>query len=296
MRSMRRLVLAIAVFGTAALPTSADALIFYEVGAGFRQPELFDFKEDIVPQKIDFGEFSFGGALCPAPGTPNFLCASVLSEAGNNGGRLFLRSKARIKRTNADPMFGETAAYADTVIEITEMGGYVGTPPKVAFYFGLSGTLQKTTTSGAVTVQAFAQATLQAGTGGGVQCFGEIDCLPSSAPKKLVVTGWTPSQGFRVRLRSDVAAVAPFGTPGGWDAEVVADFADTLEILAIEVLDENDVPIPGVQLTALDGEGKPVVTFPNVPVPEPGGAAMAATGAVVLAGARRLGRLRHGSV
>ncbi len=248
------------------LPAPARAVIFYQTGVGFRSPEFFIYHGDaFVPDPIDISQFSFGGALCPAPGTPNYLCGRLVSEAGNNGGRLFLRSAARFKRTNADPMFRETAAYADTRITITALTGYVGTPPGAAFYFGLSGIRSATTTNANVLTQAFAVARLDAGTGGGVQCFGDVDCTPDPAQHVVKVSGWDPSQGFRLSLRADVAAVAPFGTPAGWDAEVVADFADTLELLAIQLLDENDDPIPGVTLTALDQNGDPLVTFPNEP-------------------------------
>ena len=120
-----------------------------------------------------------------------------------------------------------------------------------------------------------------------MQCFGETDCLPGSPPYKVTVADWTPSQGFALMLRADVAAVAPFGTPGGWDAEVVADFADTLEVLAIQLLDENGDPIPGVTLTALDNNGDPLVTFPSEPVPEPAQALLVLTGGLVLAVVRR---------
>jgi hypothetical protein len=269
-------------------PVSSSAAILYETGVGFRQPEFFIYHGlALEPTPIDITEFSFGGALCPAPGTPNYLCGRLLSEAGNNGGRLFLRSAARFKRTDADPMFSETAAYADTRISITSMGGYVGTAPKAAFYFGLSGTVSKTASDPAVVTQAFSVATLSAGSGGGVQCFGEIDCTPTQRVEKLTVTDWMPSQGFSLRLRSDVAAAVPFGTPGGWDAEVVADFADTIEILAIQVLDENGDPIPGVTLTALDDNGDPLVTFSNQPVPERAQALLVLTGGLVLAARRR---------
>jgi hypothetical protein len=183
----------------------------------------------------------------------------------------------------------ETAAYADTTIWITEMDGWVapGPAPFAAFYFGLSGTLSKSATSGNVTVQAFARATLQAGTGGGVQCMGEIDCPPQPTVHRVVVEDWDPRQGMRLTLRSDVAAVAPFTSPGGWDAEVVADFGDTLEILAIEVMDEKGVRMPDVVLSALDENGDPVVEFSNVPVPEPGQALLALAGGFVWAVARR---------
>jgi hypothetical protein len=284
MRTTRSCCLALALLGC--LVSSARAIVLFEAGAGFRQPELFDLNQGIDPQKVDFGEFSFGGALCPAPGTPNFLCASVLSEATVEGGRLLLRSKARIKRTNAAMTSPESAAYADTRITVTEIGGYAATAPKAAFYFGLSGTLVKTGGAAGVGLAAFSRASLSAGSTNASQCFGlEVSCIPTPAPFSMVVEDWNPTTGFALYLRSDVAATG-FGVPSGWDAEVVADFADTMEILAIVVMDEKGVPIPGVQLTTLDGEGN-TITFPNVPVPEPSQAVLAATGALVMAAARR---------
>ena len=130
MRTTRSCCLAIGLLGCLASP--ARAVILFEAGAGFRQPELFDLKQGVAPQKIDFGEFSFGGALCPAPGTPNFLCASVLSEATVEGGRLLLRSKARFKRTNAASTSPETAAYADTRITVTDGYAFPSTRPSLA--------------------------------------------------------------------------------------------------------------------------------------------------------------------
>jgi hypothetical protein len=284
MRTTRSCCLAIGLLACLASP--ARAVVFFEAGAGFRMPELFDLKQGLDPQKIDFGEFSFGGALCPAPGTPNFLCASVLSEATVEGGRFVLRSKARIKRTNAAMTSPEAAAYADTRITVTEIGGYAATAPKAAFYFGLSGTLVKTGGAAGVGLAAFSRATLSAGTTNAAQCFGlEVSCIPTPEPFSMVVENWNPTTGFALYLRSDVAATG-FGVPSGWDAEVVADFADTMEILSIVVMDENGVPIPGVQLTTLDSEGN-TITFPNVPVPEPGRGLLAATGALVLACAKR---------
>jgi hypothetical protein len=284
MRTTRSCCLVLGLLACIASP--ARAVILFEAGAGFRQPELFDLNQGSEPQKVDFGEFSFGGALCPAPGTPDFLCASVLSEATVEGGRLLLRSKARIERTNASMTHPETAAYADSRLTITEVGGYAATAPKAAFYFGLSGTLTKTGGAAGVTLQAFSRATLQAGSTYSAQCFGlEVSCIPPVEPYRVVVEDWNPSSGFVLTLRSDVAAVG-FGAPSGWDAEVVADFADTMEVLAIVVMDENEVPIPGVQLTTLDSKGN-TITFPNVPVPEPGRGLLAATGALVLACAKR---------
>jgi hypothetical protein len=291
MRTTRSCCLAIGLLACFAAP--ARTAILYDAGAGFRQPGVSLLEQGIEPQKIDVSEFSFGGALCPAPGTPNFFCGSVLSEATLEGGRLLLRSKARFQRTNAASSTApETAAYADTKITVTEIGGYAATAPKAAFYFGLSGTLAKTGGGAGVTLQAFSRATLSAGNTTSNQCFGlEVSCIPPVDPYRVVVEDWNPTTGFYLNLRSDVAAVG-FGAPDGWDAEVVADFADTLEVLAIVVMDENEVPIPGVQLSVLDGAGN-TITFPNVPVPEPGQGLLAATGALVLACTKRRQRTAH---
>ena len=69
----------------------------------------------------------------------------------------------------------------------------------------------------------------------------------------------------------------------------MADFSDTLEIVAIQLLDENDDPIPGVTLTALDQNGDPLLTFPNEPTTcrSPARVLLVLTGGLVLAGARR---------
>jgi hypothetical protein len=272
------------------LAAPAGAAILYDAGAGFRTPGFNLLEQGIEPQKAEVTEFSFGGALCPAAGTPDFLCGSVLSEATIEGGRLLLRSKARFKRTNASSStHPETAAYADTRITVTEIGGYAATAPKAVFYFGMSGTLEKAGGAAGVTLQAFSRATLSAGSTNSAQCFGlEVSCLPTPEPYTVLVEDFNPTLGFALMLRSDVAAVG-FGVADGWDAEVVADFADTLEVLAIELQDENGVPIPGVTLTATDGMGN-TVAIPSVPAPEPGAALLLATGAAVLTAARRRSR------
>ena len=265
MRRTPSLILLI-VAALTALPAAAHATILYDTGVGFRQPEVFIFHgQSTTPQPINLPTFSFGFGLCPAVGTHDFLCGRLVSDAGISNGRFFLKSAARFKHTDADVNHHETAAYADTTIEVSGLTGYVGTAPGAAFYFGLSGQRSATTNNGNVMIQAFGVARLYAGNGSpSVQCVADFDCIPKPDPYKLVVHQFRLSDGFRVNLRSDVAAVAPFGT-SGYDAEVIADFADTLELLAIQLLDENDDPIPGVALTATDENGQPVITFANEP-------------------------------
>ena len=64
----------------------------------------------------------------------------------------------------------------------------------------------------------------------------------------LKVTNWDPANGLSLNLRTDVKMFDPT-LATGWDGEGVADFFDTLELLAIQLVDENDQPIPGVTLT-----------------------------------------------
>ena len=50
-----------------------------------------------------------------------------------------------------------------------------------------------------------------------------------------------------------------------FDAEAVADFKDTLELLSIECKDANGATVPGVSLIITDNQGQPMYTFPNSP-------------------------------
>lgn len=77
----------------------------------------------------------------------------------------------------------------------------------------------------------------------------------------MKVEDWHVGSGFYPKLRSDVLMLNPLGK-SGWDAEVVADFADTLELLTIQLLDENDQPIPNVHLTFKNAAGD------DVPIPD----------------------------
>jgi len=242
---------------------TASAIILYDVGVGFRQNGFNIFRgQRTDPQEILVGEFSYGGALCPAPGTPNFLCGRLHSQGGLNGSRLFLKSEARLKRTDAQGPNHEYAAYADTVIWVPSLGtNSAATGTGAYFFFGLQGMTAKSTNNPAVTVQAFAVATLETGTTASVQCVDEA----CSAPIPVLVRSFNPTSGFRLRLRSDVAIVAPTA-PTGYDAEAIADFDDTLELLAIQIVDDQDRPVPGASVFIPDDKGQPMVEIPSTPL------------------------------
>ena len=258
-----------------ALPSLAPAIVLYQAGAGFRQPEFDLFRgDDLTPALEEATNFSYGGALCPTPGTPDFLCASVKGQAGISNGAVFLKALARMKRTNASAAHPETAAYAFARVTITQVGGYVfsGTAPGAVFYFGLHGTISESESDPNVPLQAFAVATLSTSLVGqsGVQC-ANTSCPPGTVVG-VKVDHWDPSAGFQLDLRADVSIVTH--TASGYDAEVVADFGDTVELLAIQLLDDQGQPIPNVSLYIPDQNGVPIVTLPSTP-PDPAATATA---------------------
>ncbi|MCW5891012.1 MAG: hypothetical protein KIT14_10720 [bacterium] len=246
-----------------AAPPPAPAIVFYSSQIGWRfastpgrVDEGFDFKLNrLEPTTVGVRGLllSRRGALCPAPGTPDFLCAEAFSKAGSVGGRLTLHSSTRLVRAAATGLGAAVdAVYADTTVEIVQLGAVGVTPPIAIAYivFGLHGTASTSASDPSVTALAFSSARLD---GAGVQCVGTI-CEPVRRQN------WTP-QSLRLNLRTDVIVAAPDGLP--FAAEVVADFADTFELLAIALHDENDEPIPGAAVVVTDGDGATLFTIPS---------------------------------
>ena len=66
-----------------------------------------------------------------------------------------------------------------------------------------------------------------------------------------------------IDLRADVGITAPLGAQ--FDADAIADYRDTLELLSIEPKDENGDTVPGVSLVIKDAQGQTTYTFPNTP-------------------------------
>lgn len=247
----------------------AAGAIGYESVAGFGpSPEIFVFHGyDFVPQMADTGEFGFGGGVCPAPGTPNFLCARGRGVAGISNGRIFLKAEARVKRTDASSTVRETSAYGGARVTMNELGGVApSTVTSAAFYFRLDGTLVKTRSDASVTVNATAHALLSAGENNFFQCFSDLPC-PKGEVKSVVTRNWAPRLGFVLDVRADASMVAPVGL-SGWSGEAAADFFTTMELLAITLLDENDQPRSDVHLYLTDENGDVVAEIPNAP-PDP---------------------------
>ncbi len=226
----------------------------------------------VPPAVVDGFDFSSGGALCPAPGTPNYLCARFASKADLVGNLFSLHSLARVVRHDATGTGKRVYGYADTVIDMRGMASaFFPASGFVVFDFGMRGTIVSTTNNPAVTVETTAMATLQAGSLNAIQCSGGGDCTPinlhmTTDPSSF--DGWHPFDEIRVELRTAASIFsAPVGVDG-WDAESVSDFGDTLELLAIEIQDESHVPVPEAHIVIPDANGPgTMLEIANVPPP-----------------------------
>jgi hypothetical protein len=258
----RTLLLASLLLTTGLFGANAHAgFIGYTASAGWLFPGVGN--EGILqgggdkPGMVFSNDFSFGGAYCPALGSDNYLCANVLSSAELNGRRLTLRSSAKITRHKATSFAGTVElTYADTRIEICGVTGSVDTPvANDYFYIGLAGTASQSQSDPSLVVQATGVATFQ---GVNIQCIGDgRPCTPVKVPH-------AGGDCYTLGLRADARVTNPSGV-APFDMEAIADFADTMELLAIEGRDENDQPIPGLQYSIVDSSGTPIVTFPNTP-------------------------------
>lgn len=264
-RIAARLLAVLMLLGVA---SPARAYILYDVFMGFYPANFFYDQDGGISPPYTVGgpyDFSYDGALCPPAGTPNYLCARARSTAGIRDGRIYLGTGVRMKRTDAQ-FTQDHGVYAGARVDIGPLSGYVSGPaPGAYFVFGLSGIISSTRTNANVAVNSFAVANLYAGSGGAVQCFGPTDCSPKSQ-QTLKVTNWDPAGGFSLALRSDVQMLNPTQVTG-WDGEGEAEFYDTLELLAVQLVDADDHPIPGVTLTMTDGNGGTIV-IPDTP-PDP---------------------------
>ena len=217
------------------------------------------------------GEFSNFGALCPSPDTPNFICGFYLGESDlvggpGGGGLITLRASARLRQKNfTSNGFGRIVYGGARVTIVGLKFSSVAAPvSQVFFNFGLHGTRVETTNNGQVTVVGKGVAYLSADTQHFVQCFADV-CEPIKV--NVGSNGWDPGApggtAILVDLRTDATTSAPMGVV--FDAEAVADFKDTLELLSIECKDANGATVPGVSLIITDNQGEPTYTFPNTP-------------------------------
>jgi len=270
--------LAIVVVAITCSSGTSRSSIEYEASAGWNVgDEGYSLKQEFSPPVIaNFGgDFSRHGALCPDPGTHDYLCMQAGSEAAlvgppGGGGLLTLRAEARLTRHDGVGLGNEEIVYGEARMSVFGIGT-VAVPDSgfVVFNFGLSGTVSASGSSAALAAQATGVATLYADKAYGIQCFGypcpgiplRFDKADPHASFKF--------DGFLIDLRADVRDKPPAGF-AGWDDEMIADFHDTLVLLSIEVQDDNHQTVPGasVFVESYDNMGTPL-PISNEPPPPP---------------------------
>ena len=211
-------------------------------------------KEDNVPQtSTSGGNFSYSGP-CPAAGTPNFLCAHWFAMADMVGARLALHAEARLKRTNANGLLAQELVYASARVFVAQIGTSTSAPVGTAYFnFALTGFRSQSASDASLLPEAYATASLN-----GLP----IECSADSCPP-VPVPGWN-GQVFTVTLRADARVTNPQPTVlTGWDADMVADFSDTLELVAIELRDTDGHPMPDAQVWVEDGFGNRLFDIPT---------------------------------
>jgi hypothetical protein len=212
------------------------------------------------------GDFSNGGAYCPVLGTPNYICGYFYGKAdlvGSPGGLVTMHASARLRQKDATGVGFVKLVYGGArVWFINAAYGAVATPvAQAVFNFGLHGTRSESSSNGSVLVEAKGVAFLVADKQYFVQCFADV-CQPIKVP---ISQNWNPGApngtAFYVDLRADARITAPLNLT--FDAEAIADYKDTLELLSVELQDASEQTIPNAALVVHDGQGQPVYTIPN---------------------------------
>jgi hypothetical protein len=171
------------------------------------------------------------------------------------GGRLLsLRTVAQLHVKNNTAKLGY-AVFGDAKIEIFGMSMAAVSAPVGYAYFniGLSGNTVTNATDAGVTLQAFAT----------VRVNGQlINCTAGVCPVKLAAADFDPAYNS-LNLRTDVSITSASGFAAPIEANAEANFADTMQLLSIELHDVNDQPIPGAEVYLADNNGDRILTFPN---------------------------------
>jgi hypothetical protein len=247
--------LAIAAITTGAVRDAGAIVIYRAEGTHNLGSGGIDINEGFAPQTVSFGNFSYGGALCPAPGTPNFACGRVFAQADLvQGRRVVLRSESRLTKTNSNGL-----ATLELVAAIADVQIYTGTatssPVGTAYVdLLLSGTESATTSEpGRIVPEAFHT----------LRVNGTLTQCTVGALCKVEMPDWN-GEYVRLTLRTDARVTNPeAGSLGGWSAEMISDFSNTLELVAIELYDTNGQRITDAQVTVGDGMGGILFDIPT---------------------------------
>ena len=247
--------LAIAVIMTGAVRDAGAIVIYRAEGTHNLGSGGYDLDEGYTPQTVTFGNFSFNGALCPAPGTPNFACGRVFAQADLVQGRqVVLRSESRLTRGNSSGLAALELVAATADVQI-----YTGTatPSPVGTAYVdllLSGTESATTSEpGRIVPEAFHT----------LRVNGTLTQCTVGALCKVEMPDWN-GEYLRLTLRTDARVTNPeAGSLGGWSAEMISDFSNTLELVAIELYDTNGQHMTDARVTVGDGMGGVLFDIPT---------------------------------
>lgn len=238
---------------------NADAFVIYraEGTSNLGSSPPFGITEGTTPPVTrNFGDFSFNGRACPAVGTPNFACARVFAQADLvQGRRVVLRAAARLTRTDTDGVAPLELVAATADVQLFNIGTVTSSPVGTAYVqLALSGTESATTTApGRILPEAFHTVRVN---GALTECSVGTLCT-------VEVPEWS-SEYLRMTLRTDARVTNPeYLSFAGWSAEMVSDFSNTLELVAIELYDTNGNFIPDAQVIVGDGMGGTLFEIPT---------------------------------
>jgi hypothetical protein len=263
-----RLLLVLTVLATAR--TAGAAAILYNIYGGFEMVGELSVPLDAtgggdVPGFVEGGPRSRGGAICPAPTTPDFICGYAFASTDLVGGSTFtLRAETRLERRQAVGVGAPELAYGDARIELFGVTGVLLPLSGYAkFNFILTGTTSQTPSSGEVTVEALATARLEVDQTRSLQCLGTT-CPPIEVRYDPSDSNAWDGTYIGLFLRADSRITGANGA--AINAEAHVDVRDTMQLTSIEVLDDDRQPVPGAAFVVDLGNGN-VITIPSTPPP-----------------------------
>lgn len=213
-----------------------------------------------VPGYVEGGPRSRGGALCPSPDTPDYICGYAYASADLVGGAFTLRAETSLSRRQAVGAGTPEVAYGDARIELFGVtGALLPTSGYAKFNFILTGTTSQTPSSGQVTVEALATARLTVNENVSLQCLGTT-CPPIEVRYDPGDSSAWDGTYIGLFLRADSRITAANGA--SFTAEAIVDVRDTMQLASIEVLDDDRQPVPGAAFVVDLGNGN-VITIPN---------------------------------
>jgi hypothetical protein len=211
--------------------------------------------------------FTRSKAVCPAPDANDFLCGEAFAATDIVNGIFTLSAKATLARHNGVGQGLLEATYGDARIEMFGVTGVLlPTSGYAKFHLGLTGNVSLGSTSASLMPEALATARLSTYGDESLQCLGTT-CPPIEVPfGNGDPNKWDPHSSSALvglYLRADARLTPPVSATD-FDAELVANVFDTLQLHAIEVLDDARQVVPGAYFSVQTIQGT-TITFPTTP-------------------------------